>query len=137
MFIHKELRSISSLTQSSLSMRLKSLYVRILTISIYAWRQVRRIGFILIPTKSELPVENSSPKVGYKSEREKYTRLSKAALTLSNDMSWNPLLRYPRNALCFCGSGLKSKKCCLPKIPMTIPTKHCESKRQIVDQAVR
>lgn len=24
---------------------------------------------------------------------------------------WNPLLRYPRNRACYCGSGVKFKKC--------------------------
>lgn len=27
---------------------------------------------------------------------------------------WNPLTSYPRNKGCFCGSGEKAKKCCLP-----------------------
>lgn len=26
---------------------------------------------------------------------------------------WNPLLKYPRNESCYCGSNLKFKKCCL------------------------
>ena len=29
---------------------------------------------------------------------------------------WNPLLKYPRNSDCFCGSHLKFKKCCLSKV---------------------
>lgn len=140
MSIHKELPSISSQTLSSQLTPLKRLYVRILTILTYAWKQIRRIGFILIRTKSDLPVESSSlkpAKTGYKSEQEKWKRLSKAAITLNRGFHWNPLLRYPRNSLCFCGSGIKSKKCCLPKIPMAIPMKEYESKRQIVLHAVR
>lgn len=27
---------------------------------------------------------------------------------------FNPYLKYPRNESCYCGSGLKFKKCCLP-----------------------
>jgi hypothetical protein len=29
---------------------------------------------------------------------------------------WNPMRKYPRNKGCFCGSGAKAKKCCLPDI---------------------
>ena len=29
----------------------------------------------------------------------------------------NPLFKYPRNLPCFCGSGIKFKKCHLSKIP--------------------
>lgn len=32
----------------------------------------------------------------------------------------NPLLRYPRNAKCFCGSGKKSKACCLPRVSQLV-----------------
>lgn len=32
----------------------------------------------------------------------------------------NPLLKYPRNTLCFCGSDQKAKACCLPKQPRII-----------------
>ena len=30
--------------------------------------------------------------------------------------TWNPLLKYPRNESCFCGSGKKAKRCCLLEI---------------------
>jgi hypothetical protein len=29
---------------------------------------------------------------------------------------WNPLAKYPRNMACWCKSGVKSKRCCLPQI---------------------
>lgn len=29
---------------------------------------------------------------------------------------WNPLLNFPRNEECFCGSGVKHKKCCLSRV---------------------
>jgi SEC-C motif-containing protein len=29
---------------------------------------------------------------------------------------WNPLCGFPRNAACFCGSGLKHKRCCADKV---------------------
>lgn len=34
---------------------------------------------------------------------------------------WNPLLKYPRNELCPCGSGKKFKKCHLDQLPQAIP----------------
>lgn len=40
---------------------------------------------------------------------------------LSPGIVWNPLARYPRNKGCFCGSGVKSKRCCLPKISRAVP----------------
>ena len=35
--------------------------------------------------------------------------------------TWNPLRGYPRNNGCFCGSGDKAKKCCMPKLLSTVP----------------
>lgn len=28
----------------------------------------------------------------------------------------NPMFKFPRNEKCYCESGLKAKKCCLPKL---------------------
>lgn len=36
-------------------------------------------------------------------------------------MDFNPLLSYPRNKGCFCGSGTKFKRCCCPRQPRAIP----------------
>jgi hypothetical protein len=36
-------------------------------------------------------------------------------------MAMNPLLGYPRNEPCWCGSGRKAKVCCLPRQPRVIP----------------
>lgn len=35
---------------------------------------------------------------------------------------WNPMLNYPRNAGCPCGSGKKFKKCHIGQVPPVIPT---------------
>ena len=35
---------------------------------------------------------------------------------------WNPLAQWPRNAACFCGSGLKFKGCHRDRIPQTVPS---------------
>lgn len=40
---------------------------------------------------------------------------------LRPEWDYNPLSSYPRNDPCFCGSGKKSKKCCLNKIPKAVP----------------
>jgi uncharacterized protein YecA (UPF0149 family) len=36
---------------------------------------------------------------------------------------WNPLLGYPRNQRCFCGSGQKFKYCCANRMPETLKKK--------------
>lgn len=33
----------------------------------------------------------------------------------------NPMLKYPRNQSCWCKSGLKAKRCCLPKQSRILP----------------
>jgi len=35
---------------------------------------------------------------------------------------WNPILKYPRNHICFCGSRIKFKDCHLEKTPKTVPS---------------
>lgn len=35
--------------------------------------------------------------------------------------TWNPLVSYPRNKGCCCGSGEKFKRCCGPFIPRALP----------------
>lgn len=36
---------------------------------------------------------------------------------------WSPLRRWPVNEPCYCGSGRKAKKCCLPTAPATMEAK--------------
>jgi hypothetical protein len=38
----------------------------------------------------------------------------------------NPLLKYPRNVECFCGSKKKSKNCCLLRLNPYLPQKECD-----------
>lgn len=45
---------------------------------------------------------------------------------------WNPLLRYPRNEPCPCGSGMKFKKCHLDQLPQAIPKGVAQSDARIV-----
>lgn len=37
--------------------------------------------------------------------------------------AWNPLVGYPRNKGCFCGSGTKAKRCCLPHVMRCVSVK--------------
>jgi hypothetical protein len=45
--------------------------------------------------------------------RSKYRR---TGYMLQPGFAWNPLTGYPRNKGCFCGSGVKAKRCCMPYI---------------------
>lgn len=47
----------------------------------------------------------------------------------------NPLLKYPKNLPCFCGSGNKAKSCCLSKISKTVPIEQGMKLREYVDYA--
>lgn len=44
----------------------------------------------------------------------------------------NPLLKYPRNESCWCESGVKAKKCCLPKQTLTVPKEFANQAKQHV-----
>lgn len=44
----------------------------------------------------------------------------------------NPLLTYPRNFLCFCGSKKKAKACCIPKVKRVVPKDQADSLRKYV-----
>lgn len=37
---------------------------------------------------------------------------------------WNPLNKYPQNRGCFCGSGVKAKRCCIPVSPRILLEDH-------------
>ena len=40
---------------------------------------------------------------------------------------WSPLVKYPRNNPCFCGSGMKHKKCCQPHVSPYLSAKEAAS----------
>lgn len=42
---------------------------------------------------------------------------------------WNPLLKYPENIACWCGSKKKAKVCCLPTVPET-----CSYKQAVINK---
>lgn len=48
---------------------------------------------------------------------------------LNENFAWNPLLKYPRNKGCFCGSGKKAKACCIPELISAISRAAAEAIR--------
>lgn len=49
--------------------------------------------------------------------------------------AWNPLLKFPRNQLCFCGrdGGLKFKNCCDGKIARIVKEEVVPELKKILD----
>lgn len=62
----------------------------------------------------------------------KILRLHKYKL-IAADYLENPLLKYPRNLDCFCGSKLKAKKCCIPKQARIIPADQAIQLKRYLD----
>lgn len=62
----------------------------------------------------------------------KILRLHKYKL-IAADYLENPLLKFPRNLPCFCGSSLKAKRCCLPKQAKVIPADQAIKLKQYID----
>jgi hypothetical protein len=46
----------------------------------------------------------------------------------------NPFLKYPRNMECYCGSGVKYKRCCISTDPLAIPKKAAEIAKPLIDR---
>lgn len=63
--------------------------------------------------------------------KEKKKKDRPAAYALMPGASWNPLTKWPRNHVCFCGSMRKSKNCCLPHVARALPTVEAEALRAI------
>lgn len=51
--------------------------------------------------------------------------------------SFNPLLKYPPNINCFCGTYAKAKKCCLPKLKRIIPERDAIPLRTYIEYIER
>lgn len=49
----------------------------------------------------------------------------------------NPLCRYPRNLPCFCGSGIKFKKCHMNFVPKYINKTESEKLSKYVDDMIK
>ncbi len=62
----------------------------------------------------------------YKAEQQQRRRLERQGYVLRNkitdktEMVWNPLLGYPRNFPCHCGSQKKFKHCCVNTMSPTV-----------------
>jgi hypothetical protein len=48
----------------------------------------------------------------------------------SAGMAWSPLRDWPRNEACWCGPGVKAKKCHLPVLPSTMTAKDAKPIRE-------
>lgn len=55
-----------------------------------------------------------------KREKNKLTKFRARFFAPKDGMAWNPLQQYPVNKGCWCGSGVKAKKCCQPFISKCI-----------------
>jgi uncharacterized protein YecA (UPF0149 family) len=60
---------------------------------------------------------------------------NRRAFVLHEGNAWNPLQKYPRNAPCFCNSGKKAKKCCLPRVIPYVKQAMVPSLQGILDRA--
>lgn len=49
---------------------------------------------------------------------------------------WSPLLRYPKNAKCFCGSGTKFKRCHKDNMKMAVTPEEAKHLKAYVDNIV-
>jgi hypothetical protein len=54
------------------------------------------------------------------------------ALKLLPGYELNPFLKYPRNMNCYCGSGLKYKRCCISTDPLAIPKEAADQARALI-----
>ena len=61
--------------------------------------------------------------------------LTKKVLKLK--FKWNPYLKYPRNVSCYCGSGVKYKKCCLNNEPVAIEAGMADKATKLIKKVRR
>lgn len=54
-------------------------------------------------------------------EKRKDEKYRRSVWRPTEGRAWNRLRSYPPNKGCFCGSGAKAKKCCMPKLLPTMP----------------
>lgn len=58
------------------------------------------------------------------------------AYRLPSGTVMNPLLKYPRNFACWCGSEKKSKYCCLPGVPEIIKGEFADEMKIFMNQKI-
>ncbi len=68
---------------------------------------------------SDTPIDFTAKKFKFPLQRrdEKYRQM---ALMPKDGIVWNPVRAYPVNKGCFCASGVKAKKCCMPFLQPTV-----------------
>jgi uncharacterized protein YchJ len=66
----------------------------------------------------------------------KYVDRSKVKMIPKPGFVYNPLLKYPRNSPCYCGSHVKAKICCLPKTKRAVPAEAASLLKEYVEQAI-
>jgi len=62
----------------------------------------------------------------YQLKQEAFRRLAKMARKPKESNDWNPLLKFPPNKPCPCGSGKKFKRCCRVGMPAVLPKEEVE-----------
>lgn len=105
---------------------------------ISAWKKVLLLGSTSIGTASVRRAESSLRKKQlkpYQLLQELSRRRLKAYYRPQKDEAFNPLRKYPRNSLCFCGSGIKFKKCHWIETPLFVKKKHFKDLNQLVAAA--
>jgi hypothetical protein len=55
---------------------------------------------------------------------------------LIRDFQPNPMLKYPRNENCWCGSYKKAKHCCLPKQAPVMPADMVPKLKSFINQVL-
>jgi SEC-C motif len=87
------------------------------------------------PVKLPHPWYMRNPKKAVEFKSEKYRPL-KAVIREPEKSAWNPMLRFPRNNPCFCASGVKFKKCCLPRMTRVISKENAKFIQQYWDDFI-
>ena len=69
----------------------------------------------------------------FKKWRDEQKTAGKFVLRAKPGFVRNPLLSYPRNNFCLCGSYRKWKKCCLPDQPLFIAKEDLAEHQMVLD----
>lgn len=64
-------------------------------------------------TETEIKLPDNGTQSDYRKIQKGFRNLDRQAYGLKDGNTWNPLLKYPRNRECYCGSRIKHKKCCV------------------------
>lgn len=73
----------------------------------------------------------------YKEIQKVFKLVSNRVLKPQDGLAINPYLKLPRNSPCYCNSGIKYKRCCLPTEPLAIPTEQAFEAKKLIDRVKR